>query len=165
MLLDMYDFSLNFRIQYDVLVMLLILFIIIDSNLICADPRSKAYKIVKQLMRINKYKRDVNRLLTITMKTKDIRLIVYKLYKIKHVTADILNTLDYNSKTIKYRKSLIEQLKEIDVIIDELVLLVCRRTEYTEAIDEYDSVLHILRLYRPIYNRIHQVVEVDDLIL
>ena len=161
MLLDIFTPHL----ETGVLVILILTILLIDSNLICLDPRAKANKIIRCIDKVNKYKKEINKLLRITMTTTDIHKVFSKLLVITYYINDIEDLLDENSKTKIFKESVEDELKELLVLRDMLFDLHYKRQRHDLAIETCDEIVAILIYYRPIYNRIYKHVDIDNLIL
>ena len=163
MMLESFDFVL--RLNLDMLFLILFFGFVIDSNLICPSPWVKARKLIKIFTLINNQKRDVNSLLTITMKCYDINKVIRLLWSINFNMSKIIDSLDENSKTKPIRESLIKEKGDIFNLIHLMTVLLDKKIDVVTTGDVYDDVIQILKLYRPIYTKIHKHTYVGDILL
>ena len=161
MLLDAFTPHLNLGI----LAMLILALLLIDSNIICSDPRTKAKRIIRLFSVLNKQKREINKLLTITIQVKELKQVLGKLLIAEYILYTIINRLDDNSKTKSLKESLRKQITELDVLEIRVLNLLHKKQDNASTIDVYDDIMEILKLYRPIYTKIHKHTYVGDILL
>ena len=159
MLLDMIIENLDFSI------LVLILGLSVCDNLICHDPQDKASRIIKIFTLINNQKREVNSLLTITMRCYNINKVIRLLWSINFNMSKIIDNLDENSKTKPIRESLLKQKEDILILIHLMTILLDKKIDAVNTGDVYDDVIQILKLYRPIYTKIYQPIDMSDILL
>ncbi len=141
-----------------------ILVYLVISSLLCVSPTSKANRILKSIYKINNYKRNITKLLTLSMKSSNIIRAISDIDSITRETYKLLNNLDENKKTDSIRKLHIKQLEDLEEV-KHLLTMTLVSSKINHRNPTYDDLLPILKLYRPIYTKIHTRIVMDDLLL
>ena len=133
---------------------------------LCSTPTEKAMKVLSIVYKINDYKRAINTLLVPNMSLSDYKKILSLLNTITRLLYNIIHMVDENTVTEKYRSSIYLEIVDITDLVIKIVDLIQLKEENILTTNQYDyEVLVLMKMYRPIYIKIHHVVKIKDLIL
>lgn len=133
---------------------------------LCSTPIEKAMKVLSIVYKINDYKRAINTLLVPNMSLSDYKKILSLLNTITRLLYNIIHMVDENTVTEKYRSSIYLEIVDITDLVIKIVDLIQLKEENILTSNQYDyEVLVLMKMYRPIYIKIHHVVKIKDLIL
>lgn len=152
-------------VDYKFLILCMVYLIVIDSTFILASPIDKAKRVLKKINTVNKRKRHINRLLNITMSCKDISIILDEIINIRVELYDIVKGLDENSSTKKLKANITSELYELHTLYDMVSDLYYVKIINKNPLSTYDNVMEILIKYKPIYLKIHNQIDIGDIVL
>lgn len=133
---------------------------------LCSTPIEKAMKVLSIVYKINDYKRAITTLLIPNMSLSDYKKILSLLNTITRLLYTIIHMVDENTVTEKYRSSIYLEIVDITDLVIKIVDLIQLKEENILTSNQYDyEVLVLMKMYRPIYIKIHHVVKIKDLIL